>query len=97
MRRHLHACCRAARVPTWQEVAASAPVAPATTQLECARRADGGAAVIVCSEQFLSAAPAGVARRAVSIDGAPEPPCRSFSVLARCPAHPGSDSRQGAL
>ena len=58
-----------ARVPSWKEVVAAAPVATVTTQLECARRTDGGAAVIVCSDRFLARWPQ-LTDRAVSIDGA---------------------------
>ena len=54
---------------------AAAPVATVTTQLECARRADGGAAVIVCSDRFLARLPQ-LRARAVSVDGA----CSGVSV-----------------
>jgi hypothetical protein len=36
-----------------QEVLASPSVAPVTTRLECAKLADGGAAALVVSEQFM--------------------------------------------
>eukprot|EP01027_Heterolobosea_sp_BB2_P020672 GEZU01029524.1.p1 GENE.GEZU01029524.1~~GEZU01029524.1.p1 ORF type:complete len:457 (+),score=119.88 GEZU01029524.1:38-1372(+) len=38
---------------TLEEVLASPQVAPVTTVLECARRADGGAAIVLASQQFL--------------------------------------------
>ncbi len=39
---------------TLESVLASAQVAPVTSTLECARRADGGAAIVVASDRFLS-------------------------------------------
>lgn len=42
------------RPHTLREVLDARSVAPVTTLLECARRADGGAAVIVCSTRFLA-------------------------------------------
>ena len=50
--RHPHALTR---IPhTLEKVLMSASVASVTTQLECARRADGAAAVIVASQQFIT-------------------------------------------
>ena len=39
---------------TLQEVLSAPSIAPCTSLLECARRADGGAAVLVASSQFAS-------------------------------------------
>lgn len=49
--KHPEAMCR--RPTTLEEVMTSRPIAPATNLLECARRADGAAVVIVSTEQFL--------------------------------------------
>ncbi len=39
---------------TLAEVLAAPPVAPVTSLLECARRSDGGAAVLVASSRFIA-------------------------------------------
>lgn len=49
--RHPNALTR--KPHTLESVLASASVAPVTSTLECARRADGGAAIIVASDRFL--------------------------------------------
>lgn len=49
--RHPYALTKTPR--TLEQVLASPPVAPVTNVLECARRADGGAAVLVASANFL--------------------------------------------
>lgn len=49
--RHPDSLCRTPH--TLEGVLSSAPVAPVTTTLECARRSDGGAAIIVASDRFL--------------------------------------------
>ncbi|KAL2915339.1 hypothetical protein HK105_205212 [Polyrhizophydium stewartii] len=49
--RHPYALTKAPR--TLADVLGSAPVAPVTNLLECARRADGGAAILVASSTFL--------------------------------------------
>ncbi len=38
---------------TVEDVLASSPIAPNTSVLECARRADGGAAILLASAQYL--------------------------------------------
>eukprot|EP01098_Paradermamoeba_levis_P010987 TRINITY_DN4652_c0_g1_i1.p1 TRINITY_DN4652_c0_g1~~TRINITY_DN4652_c0_g1_i1.p1 ORF type:complete len:402 (-),score=103.02 TRINITY_DN4652_c0_g1_i1:250-1455(-) len=42
------------KISSVQDVLNSAPVAPVTSTLECARRADGGAAIIVASSHYLA-------------------------------------------
>lgn len=49
--RHPAALCRAPY--SLEDVLASREIAPVTTLLECARRADGGAAVVVAATEFL--------------------------------------------
>ena len=51
--RHPAALTRRSR--TLEEVLSADAVAPATTRLECARRADGGAALIVASSEYMDA------------------------------------------
>jgi len=74
---------------TLEEVLTSKQIAPVTTLLECARRADGGAAIIVASSSFLAKHKLNPHRNAVILGGSEAsgpiyPPSELNEVVFTC-------------